>query len=519
MFKLIYQQKKKGGALVAVLVMVVIVAIILSSLLVYITSQLKFSEDRVERERAFQIAEAGAYYYRWYLAHVIEGRTAAQIENFWQNENPTGVSAPYIAEFKDPAGVAIGQYQLEVTAPVAGSTIVTVISTGWTYQKPTVHRIVQVRFRRPSWSEFVFLSNSFMNFGDQATVYGKVHSNDGIRFDGKAYNVISSGKSRFDDATYGGIRMEFGVHTTVNPADGAAPPYPWAAGTVPLRPDVFVGGRQFPVPEVSFTGVTTDLSNMKAQAQSSGKYFDATGMGRRINLKSDGTFDVCTVNTANSITHAITKYNGIVTGATGAYSGTNGSVCSASTCCTGTACAYVQPSKSASGRCISLSNYPLVSDRVIFVEDNIWVEGAVNNKRLTIVAANLAGGTNKADIYIGISNQNLRLSDYTCANTLGLIAQRDIRILNDCPSNFTIDAALLAQEGTVGIVSGMGGKYALVFNGAIASYLQPYFQSGASGFANRTYNFNNNLLYCPPAYFPTGTEYLIDLWDEGSVAL
>jgi hypothetical protein len=27
-------------------------------------------------------------------------------------------------------------------------------------------------------------------------------------------------------------------------------------------------------------------------------------------------------------------------------------------------------------------------------------------------------------------------------------------------------------------------------------------------------NFDNNLLYYPPPYFPTGTEYSIDLWDE-----
>lgn len=514
MIKIYPYKNKRGGALVMVLVMVVIVSIVLTSLLGYITSQMKFAGDRIEREQSFQAAEAGAYYYRWYLAHVIEGRTASQIENFWNNENPTGVSTPYITEFKDPEGVPIGQYKLEVTPPAAGSTIVTAKATGWTYSNPSIKRVVQVRFRRPSWSEYVFLSNSFMNFGDQAKVYGKVHSNDGIRFDGTAYNVVSSAKSRFDDPTYGGNRMEFGVHTTTNPADGAAPNYPWTTGTVPVRSDIFIGGREFPVPDVSFTGVTTDLGNMKVQAQGSGKYFDATGVGRRINLKSDGTFDVCTVNDANTNTHAITNYRGIVSGASGTYSGTNGNSCTTNHCCASSACQYIQSSKPTRGKCVSLSNYPLVSDKVIFVENNIWVEGTVNNKRLTIVAANLSGGTNKADIYVGISNQDLRFASHNCTNMLGLVAQRDVRVLNDCPNDFTIDAALLAQEGTVGIVSGMGGKHSLTFNGAIASYLQPYFQSGNSGFADRTYNFNNNLLYCPPAYFPTGTEYLIDLWDE-----
>jgi hypothetical protein len=510
-------KNKKGSSLVVVLVMVVIVAMMLTSLIVYITSQLKYSSDVVERERAFQIAEAGAYYYRWYLAHVIEGKTAAQIATFWSSGTATGVSTPYTAVFKDSEGVAIGEYKLEITPPAAGSTIVTAKSTGWTYNQPSAKRVVQVRFRRPSWSEDVFLSNSFMNFGNEAEVYGKVHSNEGIRFDGTAYNTVSSSKANFYDPTYptsGASKLQFGVHTTISPADGTAPAYPWASGTVPVRSDIFVGGREFPVPNVSFTGVTTDLSNMKTQAQSGGKYFDGSGIGRRITLKTTGTYDVCTVENANVNTHAISSYLGVVTGASGTYASTNGTSCSTTACCASSACSYIQASKTTRGKCVSLANYPLVSDKVIFVEDSIWIEGSISNKRLTIVAANLSGGGTKADIYIGISNQNLGFSTFDCNNMLGLVAQQDIRVLNDCPSNFTIAAALLAQEGTVGIVDGMGGKTSLTFNGAIASYLQPYFQSGSSGFAARTYNFNNNLLYCPPAYFPTGTEYLIDLWEE-----
>ncbi|EKE18967.1 MAG: hypothetical protein ACD_9C00183G0004 [uncultured bacterium] len=483
-----FKRNEKGNALAMVLVMIVIIAITLTSLLGYVTSQLKYSSDRVERERAFQIAEAGAYYYRWYLAHQISTRNAAEIEDFWLNGNPIGVNEdePYIAEFKDPDGTAVGQYELEVDPPAPGSTILTVVSTGWTYDKPTVKRVVKVRFRRPSWSENVFLSNSFMNFGDQSVVYGKVHSNEGIRFDGKAYNTVSSSKSRFDDPTYGGGRMEFGVHTTVNTADDAAPAYPWAEGTVPVRSDIFVGGREFPVPEISFTGVTADFNNMKTQAQNgNGRYFDSDGLGRRINLKDDGTYDVCKVEKANASTHAVTSY----------WKNDMSGKCS-----------------SCGGAC--LSNYPIIDNGVIFVENNVWVEGSINNKRVTIAAADLSGGGNQADIYIGISDRDLRFAAYDCNNMLGLVAQKDVRVLNACPDDFTVDAALLAQAGLVGILHGMGGKNSLTFNGAIASYLQPYFQNGHSGFADRTYNFNNNLLYCPPVYFPTGTEYAIDLWDE-----
>jgi hypothetical protein len=476
-----YKTNNCGSVLAYALVIMSVVMIILVSMLGYISSQLKFSLNRVEKEKAFQIAEAGIYYYRWYLAHETSGKTALEINDFLQTGGPMGFSP-------DPISYeGIGEYQIVITPPVAGSTIINVESTGWSNKVPDMRRTVSVRFRRPSWSEYIFLSNSFINFGSESEVYGKVHSNNGIRFDGIAHNTISSLLPTFDDPTYGGNRQEFGVHTTDNPADPGAPAYPWPDGTVPDRPDVFMGGREFPVSEVSFVGLTSDLANMKDQSLGGhGKYFNANGLGRRIILKNDGTYDVCTVNTANVNTHVISRYL----------------------------------RNSGSGTCLScsglcLSNYPIPDEGIIFVENNVWLEGTVNNKRLSVVAANLSGGGDYRDIYIGISNSNLRYAAYDCNNMLGLIAQRDVRVLGSCPDDFVVDAALLAQSGVVGINdNGFSGKDSLTFNGAIVSYLQPYFQHGIGGFALRLYNFDNSLLYCPPPYFPTGTEYAIDLWEE-----
>lgn len=474
-------KNKKGSALAYMLVIMTAVMIIMVSMLGYISSQLKFSFNRVEKEKAFQIAESGIYFYRWYLAHETSGKTAQQIEAFW-NGTVLGDPTAYEADYE-----GIGKYSIEVTRPNSGSTIVIVKSTGWTYKMPNVKRTVQVRFRRPSWSEYVFLSNSFMNFGNLSVVYGKVHSNSGIRFDGTAYNTVSSLLPRFDDPSHGGSALEFGVHTHWPSADPSAPSYPWPSGTVPTKSN-FIGGREFPVPEVSFSGVTADLANMKTEAQAGfGRYFDSTGLGRKITVKSDGTYDVCTVARANLNTLAISRY---------------------------LASDGVSECNNCSGSC-SPSNYPIIDNGVIFVEDNIWLEGYINNKRLSVVAANLSGGGDQADIYIGISNSNLRLAAYDCSNMLGLIAQRNVLVLNDCPDNFVIDAALLAQTGFVGINdNGFSSKTSITFNGAIASYLQPFFQHGVSGFDDRKYYFNNNLLYCPPPYFPTGTEYTIDLWEE-----
>ena len=510
-----FSKTKKGSGLVMALVMIVVVSIILTSLLGYITSQIRFSNDRVERERAFQVAEAGIYYYKWYVAHQLSGKTADQIEDFWTSGSPLGVGTPYEAEFSDPEDAAIGKYSLEVDVPEEGSTFFTVTSTGWTYKKPTAQRVLRVRFRRPSWSEYIFLSNSFLNFGSAAVVYGKVHSNFGIRFDGTAHNLVTAVPSRFDDPNYGDHVLDFGVYTSTDPK---APSYPWPDGTVPVRANIFIGGREFPVPEVSFTGITTDLSFMKAKANEPGKgqYFPKEGVGKKITLKTDGTFDVCTVNAANSSTHAISSssgYAGVVEGASGSYSGNNGSSCTTGQCCSFSECLWIKNNQHSQGKCVTKTNYPIVDKGVIFVENNIWLEGSLNGKRVSVVSANLSGGGDPTDIYIGISNNNIRLAAYDCNNVLGLVAQRDIRILDDGPNDFIIDAALLAQTGLVGITNGMSGD-SITFNGAIASYLQPYFKQGNSGFENRVYNFNNKLLYCPPPYFPTGTEYALDLWEE-----
>lgn len=482
-----------GSAIVYALVILTVVSILFSSMIVFVNSQLKYSLNRVDREQAFQIAEAGIYYYRWYLAHATDGMNTQQLESFWTDNSTIGVSEPYEADYNDPeTGEIVGGYRLTLTPPAAGSTIAHITSVGWSSGAPNSVRTIKTRFRRPSWSEYIYLVNDFVNFGTGATVYGKVHSNTGVRFDGIAYNSVTSYVPSFDDPSHSGSTLEFGVHTHRNPVDPNAPTYPWADGTVPNRSDVFVGGRQFPVPMVSFQGIVSDLANIKQQASGgNGRYFDNAGYGRRIILKSDGNFDVCTVNAYNTTTLAITSY--LRTGGSGTCS-------------------------SCSGLCLDTQNIP--DGGVIFVEDNTWVEGTLNDKKVTIVAANLSGSGSLADIYLGYhSTANLLYTNTDGRDILGLIGQRSVRIGRDCPNNFTIYGALLAQDQTGKVYrksESYGGynKNSLTVNGAIASYGQPYFNSGSNGFTTRTYNFDNNLLYYPPPYFPTGTEYAIDLWEE-----
>jgi len=532
-----FDEKLKGSALVYGLIIMTAVAILLTSILTFITSQTKYSLQIHAREQAFQIAESGINFYRWYLAHQVEGRTAQQVATFWATGNPYGVATPYIVEYKDPEGSAVGKYKLTITPPLVGSTIVTVKSEGWTYRYPKDIRTLVVRFRRPSWSENAVLANDFMRFGEGTSVFGKIMSNKGIRFDGVAHNIISSAVATYDDPDHGGS-AEFGVHTHVNvpPATGvndAARPAETPPSAVSARSDIFMAGRSFPIATIDFNGVLGDLSLMKSEAQAGrGKYFNNSGVGQQITLLSAGTFDACTVNSfseytssSTSNTNAIIDYKGIITGATGGNSGTNGTACITTACCTTTACGYIQSNQTSKGRCSSKANYPIVNNGVIFVENNIWLSGKIDSagmaapsdgsakkERISIVAANLIGGATPS-VYIP---DNLTYTNYNGNEILGVIAQKNIEIPRDSATTLRIDAALLAQQGRVGREYYDGRvKSTITVYGAIATSLRYGFAyTDNTGYTTRNLYYDNNLLYYPPPYFPTGTQYQMDLWEE-----
>lgn len=468
-------KQKKGSALAYGLVIMTVVGIIFTSVVSFVAKQAKLSLQVVSREQAFQIAEAGIQYYRWYLAHQVDGRTASQVAAFWATGNPIGVGTPYEVEYVDPGGTTIGKYRLTVTPPSAGSTAVNVVSEGWSYRYPDLVRRIEVRFRKPAWSENAFVLNDFNRFGDGTEVFGRIHSNQGIRFDGVAHNLVTSSVASYNDPDHTGAN-EFGVHTHKTTVDPLPP------ASVPNRTDVFKAGRRFPVATVDFNGVLGDLSHMKSQAQAGtngSRYFDNTREGRHIILKADGNFDIRTVRSFTAGTNQINQYQG------------------------------------------GWATYAIPNDGVIFVENNVWLEGTVDEKRVVIAAANLSSGAQKS-IYIG---KDIRYTNYdNCTDMIGIIAQDDIEIYKGSNNILRIDGALVAQGGRVGRQNYQGGtdytRNTITLYGAIVSNERYGFawvdnnDNHVGGYVNRNIYYDNNLLYCPPPYFPTGTQYEQDLWRE-----
>jgi type II secretory pathway pseudopilin PulG len=477
--------KTRGFLLIGVLIFAAVSIATITAFISWGATSSKLSRRVQSREISLQIAEAGIEYARWYLAHFQNG----------YNLGNTG-SGPYVYPFKDKDGVQIGTYTLTITPPLSGSTLVKIKSKGATLIDPTATRSINVHLAIPSLAKFSVVANADMRFGEGTVVYGPIHSNGGIRFDGVIWNKISSAKSSYDDPDHSGSN-EFGVHTHITSGTGVmnssqrpaeAPP-----SSVASRSDVFKAGREFPVPAVDFAGITNDLATIKAQAIASGKYFAASGyQGYQIILKTNDTFDIYRVNSL-----------------TAPPSG-----CSDSTGNPGWGTWSI-------GTKSFLANYPIPANGLIFAEDHVWVEGTINTARVTIAAARFPDtASTRKNITV---NNNLRYTNFDGQDVIALIAQNDINVGLVSPDNFEIDAALIAQNGRTGRhyydpynCGSNASRTTLTLFGMLATNIRYGFAyTDGTGYDNRIITYDTNLLYAPPPNFPLASDkYQIILWEE-----
>jgi len=446
-----------GSITPALLVITGAFVVIIFALLLAVSLQLDFSHREVASERSINIAEAGVNYYRWHLAH--------SPDDF--------VSDVGIHDYLDPQGSSIGKYDIEVTAPSQGSSIVTIRAIGWANDFPNVKRTIAARYGRPSLAQYSFLQNASSWYGSGITVNGRVHSNNGIRMDGANLSLVTSAKETYT----------CGSETGCNPAQEK--PGVWGTGGDQ-------GLWQFPVPAIDFNAISFDFSVMKTSAQSDGLYLPASGYsGYHFIFVNDGTVRVNRV-TGTNYYYGYTPEDGCQR-------------------------RYQRITNETLMGTYSLANIP-----IIFAEDNLWVEGTVKGKT-TVVAARFPIESSNTDVWIP---NNILYAAYDHSNTLGLIAQRDVYFARDIPTDFRVDAALMAQKGKIirhGYFSSCQGtstgavKNSLTINGSIISFNKSYWNYGSgpsSGFITRTIAYDTDLIYQPPPYFPTSGEYEFISWIE-----
>jgi hypothetical protein len=449
---------------------------LISGLVSWASLNLKAMKQAVNREVAMHIAEAGIDYYRWHLAHAPQ-----------DFKDGTGVAGPYFHTFNDKNGVVLGGFSLTIIPPPVGSTIVTIRSTGTSSTTPPKSRTLETKLAIPSWAKFAVAANDDMRFGEGTEVYGVIHSNKGIRFDGVAHNLISSSLASYDDPDHAG-GLEYGVHTHKSPVDPLPPT------VVPTRSDVFMAGRQFPIAAIDFTGITADLAGIKTNAMASGKYFAPSGFfGYHVVLKNNDTFDLYKVKA--------------LTSPPGGCSDTQ----------TGWGTWSI---KSGGSGQQFVANYAIPANGLIFLEDHVWVDGIINTARVTIASGKFPdNASTRTSITI---NNDLLYTNYDGQDSIALIAQNNINAGMVSDDDLRIDGALIAQNGRVGryyygsSCSPYDDRTKITLYGMIASNQRYGFAyTNGTGYQTRNIIYDANMLYSPPPSFPlTSDQYQMISWKE-----
>ncbi len=474
MTKLTIKNNNHGYLLVSALVFGSIGVILLTALVSWMAVSWKATRQLAQKEGAIQVAEAGIDYYRWHLAHAKQDFKDGLV-----------TSGPYIHQFYNSLGQNIGYYQLTITPPAVGSTLVTVVSRGF-MASTSLNRAIEAKFAIPSLAKYAVAANDNMRFGAGTVTVGPVHSNGGIHFDGLAKNVVTSAKDKYLDPDYSNSPYQFGVYTQVSPADPSPP------AAVPSRTDVFVSGRQFPVPAIDFTGFSANLAQIKTDAQSAGRYFASSGSGNygyNVVLKTNGTFDLYKVTSLQSPNSGC---NTASQSGWGTWSIRNQTL---------------------------LGNYTYPANGLIFLEDHVWVEGQINQARLTIAAGAFPENSNT---YKSITvNKNVSYTNFDGRDVLALISQNNFNIGQLSNDVLEIDAALVAKNGRVGRYYYNSGctnykRSTLNLYGMIATNLRYGFAYiDGTGYATRNLTYDGNLLYGPPPSFPlTSDNYSVISWRE-----
>ncbi len=447
---------------------------VLGALSSFVLTENRAQLNATAGSRGLAIAEAGLEYYRWFLAH-----------NPNDLQNGTGHAGPYTIPYDDPEGGQTGTITLDITGNTScgQTTSIDIRSTGTPAEKVTADRTVVARYARPTVARFSYVLNSTVWAGDDRVISGPYHSNGGIRMDGTANAPVTSSLSSWL------CTSSFGCSPSQTKTGV------WGAG-----PNQSLW--EYPVPQVDFAGIAADFTNLKTAATATGLYFPRYSSG--------------TIGQSNYWRgyHFIFNGNGTVTvkrvSATTSLSST-----------------FLNPADTLDRTLIATEalygTYTIpTSCGLIYVEDNVWVEGVIDTK-VTLVAANVAT-TGVAPNAMLPNNITYQSTDGT--DGLTLIAENNILITPNSPSTMTLNGIFIAQGGAFGrnlysCPSSYEPKGTLTILGTTVSNLRTGTQwingcgGSDAGYQSRIDAFDRKLSTDPPPFTPnTSTDYQFVDWRQ-----
>lgn len=453
----------KGTITTYVLVFGAIFLILLSGLLGFILLQMRQANQKVSWAEALEIAEAGIHYYRWCLHNEVEADCLTE------------------KEYTDPVGNPIGRFSLEITPRMScGETLEkSIVSTGWTYDFPETKRRISVLYAKAATAEYAYLLNDNVWAGSDREIRGLYHSNGGIRMDGENQSLVTSAQETWVCTESFGCsvpEVKSGVFTTTGNSN----------------PDLF----EFPVPSFDFDGITIDLARIKNITFSHPQQYywppvanlDPEGKGYHLKFINNGTFEVRII-TQLSPSWAYSLEEG--------WHNDYFSIASEYQ--------YGPP----------ISIDPDCS--LVFIEDNLWVEGEVRGK-ITVASADLINPTGDTDV---ILPGNINYTALDGSDGLSVIGEKNVLISPDSPDAMELRGIFIAQKGHFGrnhypdnIKEKLEIHGSIISNGRVGTQ----WTSGSSivsGYLKRENYIDANLVYSPPPFVPyTGSEFRVVDWEE-----
>jgi hypothetical protein len=501
-------KNQHGTALVFLIIIIAVFTIVMLPVVAVFLGKMQLMKSAINREQAFQIAEAGINYYQWHLIY-FPG-------DYQDDDNVVACESGFCHNYVDyDTQQTIGQFHLDITPPQQGQTSVIVQSTGWTSENPAAKRTITAVFGIPSLASHALLAHDWVYAWNTESYTGPVHSDSGIRFEGTTQSAVTSS-----------------VQTTYS--DDCNQEYPENPGCVSqvTRDAIWALGPNktqsmpywtHPTTTADFTGISAAFSTIMAQSSLPENIsLPPYSLGYSLVFNSNGTVSVYKIlNKINS--DAKFPYTGTL------YQGKNtflryltGGTDYASSICTKTNCSGC----GSKGRCFQYTKTIPSSGLVIYSVNNLWVEGTVKGRVVVATANGASDIWSMPNIYIP---NNIRYYDATQGpegdtgptgpdvDTIGLLAEGNIIVTKAAPNNTYIDAALLSQNGFVAFpicYSGGAAKSNIYFFGSIILHGSWWFNFTnycgsypvvSDGYTNPHFNWDSNLLYYPPPYFPASS--------------
>lgn len=450
---------------------------VLGALSGFVLSENRFQTNATASARASAIAEAGIEYYRWFLAH-------------YPNDlmNGTGQPGPYTIPYMDPEGGEAGTIELSVTGNTSCETLtsIDISSTGTPAEDPTVSRTITTRYARPTVARFSYVLNSSVWAGSDRVILGPYHSNGGIRMDGTINSPVTSSLSTWL------CTSAFGCSPNSTKAGV------WGAGTNQNLWD-------YPVPQVDFGAISADFGGLKTKAIADGRYLQRFSQTNNTNAASYWHGYRLVFNTGGTVT--VTR----VTSAPALNS------------------THINPGDDNLPDRMLVSNETFYSTitipadcGLIFVEDNVWIQGIVDTK-VTVVAANVTTTGIKPNVMLP---GNITYAQTDGTDGLTVIAQNNILITPNSPYNMTLNGIFVAQGGAFGrnyyANSTYDARGTLTILGTTVSNLRTGTKwclntncTSSTGYQTRIDAYDRNLSTDPPPFTPqTSSDYQFVDWRE-----